>query len=318
VTGTWLGTRWSLPWAMKADLASDVAEEIPGVDGSELDDLLSLFEKVTDQDALAMLRRRLCHQLLRAVEVAILADPVLVDIALNPGLYLGRETDILAAHLGELLGVKPPVNLIWHLRSLVMSGAAGAEQKISAKGFDEEVFRRYRLQSEQLRCLDCGYHFVEADLGQSRLDKAREFGFIFSYQKLARRLRDPWKPSFETALSVDHLIPEAGLGPTAPENLRIVCQFCNKEKRIYRWPGEANGRDVASAMLALGDPKRGLWAVRATTYSAIVDSGGRCLLCGRTTEEIELTARPLYRRGMSATVPWEMQAVCYECYDPAD
>ena len=190
--------------------------------------------------------------------------------------------------------------------------------KFSARVFDEEVLRRHRTESERLRCLDCGYHFTEADLGRTRLDIAKEFGFIFARHKLARRLRDPWKPATKTSLSVDHLIPEAGLGPTIPENLRIVCQFCNKEKQIYRWPGEANGRDIASAMLALGDPKRGLWAVHAATYIAIIDGGGRCSQCGRTTEDIELTACPLYRRGTSATVPWDMQVFCYECYDPAD
>src|SRR5690349_5651064 len=102
-------TRQSLPSVMKADLVSDVVQQTPAVDGSELNDLISLFEKVTSHQAVEMLRRRLCQQILRAIEVAMLADPVIVDIALNPGLYLGRETDVLTLHLGELLGVEPPV-----------------------------------------------------------------------------------------------------------------------------------------------------------------------------------------------------------------
>jgi hypothetical protein len=303
---------------MKADLASAVAATLPAVDGSELDDLLFLFERVTHATAASALKRHLCQQILRAVEVAILADPIIVDIALNPGLYLGRETTILETHLTEMLGERPSAILVRHLRSLVLSDAAGAGQKASAGGFDQEVLLRYRRSSEWLRCLDCGYHFVEADLGQIRLELARELKFVFADTKLARRLRDPWKPASESGLSVDHLIPEAGLGATEPKNLRVICRFCNKEKRIYRWAGETASRDVASAMLALGSPERGVWAARAATYSAIVDAGRHCSRCERAAGEVELTARPLYGRGRSATVPWEMLAVCYDCYDPAD
>ena len=46
-----LVTRWFLLSAMKADLTADVAAATPAVDGTELDELLFLFEKVTSQAA---------------------------------------------------------------------------------------------------------------------------------------------------------------------------------------------------------------------------------------------------------------------------
>lgn len=302
---------------MRPDLAAAVSLESPAVEGSDLEDLLALLASVAGVDAVTAVRRRLSQQVLRSIEVGILADVGVVDIALNPGLYLGREIQALTERLRILLGQEPPEPLVHHLRGLVLSRAAGAEGKTPVRVFESDVLRLYRRSSERLKCLDCGYHFVEGDLGQARLELARNLGFVFASEKLARRLRDPWKPGDKSELSLDHLVPEAGLGPTAPENLRVVCRFCNGEKRIYRWPGEASGRDVAAALLALGDPKHGAWAARASTYVAILEGEGTCGECGRTTDEVELTARPLLPRGSSPTVPWQLRPVCYECYDPA-
>jgi hypothetical protein len=128
-------------------------------------------------------------------------------------------------------------------------------QKASTHPYDWEVFQSNRLvMTERLLCLDCGYHFAAEEFGKGRLQMAKDLGYKLGLQKLARRLRDPWKPSSMSWLTVDHVIPEAGPGPTAADNLRITCQFCNGEKRIYRRAGVAAGRDVASAMLALGTP----------------------------------------------------------------
>lgn len=316
-TATLPGTRWSSQSAMKADLLAAVSSGSPAVEGSDLEDLLRVLAEVTSEDAAALVRRRLSEQVLRTIEVGMLADPAIVDMALNPGLYLGREVEILATRLRALLNQEPPSALVSHLRELVLSRAAGAESKVSVRGFELDVLRRHRDSTSALRCLDCGYHFTEGDLGQTRLEAAQELGFVFAKAKLARRLRDPWKPADKTQLTIDHIVPEAGLGPTATKNLRIVCKFCNAEKRIYRWPGEASGRDVAAAMLALGDPNRGLWAARASTYVAIVEGDRACADCGAAATVTELTARPLRPRGASATLPWHLRPVCYGCYDPA-
>jgi 5-methylcytosine-specific restriction endonuclease McrA len=302
---------------MRPDLVAAVSLESPAVEGSDLEDLLTLLASVAGVDAVTAVRRRLSEQVLRSIEIGLLADAGVVDIALNPGLYLGREVQVLTDRLRGLLDQEPPEALVHHFRGLVLSRAAGAEGKVPVRAFESDVLRLYRRSSERLRCLDCGYHFVEGDLGQTRLDLARDLGLVFAKEKLSRRLRDPWKPGDKTELSIDHLVPEAGLGPTAPENLRIVCRFCNGEKRIYRWPGEASGRDVAAALLALGDPKHGTWAARASTYVAIVEGERTCAECGRTSDEVELTARPLFPRGTSTTVPWQMRSACYECYDPS-
>lgn len=302
---------------MRVELTAGLVEDSPTVDGADLDDLLALFEVATSAHSVAILRRRLAQQVLRALEISLLSDGALIDIALNPGLYLGQETNILTERLTELLGSAPPFPVIRHFRMLLLSRSAGAGRKASLGSFDNEVLRRHRLRNERLRCSDCGYHFIEADLGQARLQVAHDLGYIFANEKLARRLRDPWKPSAASNLTVDHIIPEAAFGPTDPDNLRIVCRFCNEEKKIYRWAGEAMPRDVAAALLSLGEPSRGLWAARATTYVAIIESGGKCLKCDQSVDKTELTAHPALRRGTSGTAPWDMRAVCYECYDPA-
>jgi hypothetical protein len=302
---------------MKADLVAALADERPAVGHEDLDDLLDIFGFVAGTKALASLRRSLSEQVLRAIEISLLSDSVVIDVALNVELYLGREWDILSSRLSEILGAQAPPTLVRHVRALALSKAAGASRKAPLGSHEVEVLRRHRAAAAELRCSYCGYQFVQADLGQTRLDYARELGFGLADEKLARRLRDPWKPAAKSALTIDHVIPEAGLGPTEPENLRVTCQFCNTEKRIYRWAGEAGPRDVAAALLSLGDISRGLWAARATTYVAILASGGGCSDCGRTVGDAELTGRPLARRGASATAPWAMTAACYECYDPA-
>jgi hypothetical protein len=78
------------------------------VDGSELRELLSIFEHIVGPQAATMLTRRLCEQILRAIEIAFLADPKFVDISLNIGLYLGFETIAIETRLSGLLGETPP------------------------------------------------------------------------------------------------------------------------------------------------------------------------------------------------------------------
>ena len=303
---------------MTDDLPSRIADTSAAMGGGELDDLLKLFASVAGAPAELTLRRRLGQQILRAVEIALLDDQNILDIALNPGLYLGRETSILTERLGTLTGGQPAAELVRHLRGLVLSRVAGAAHRAALGPFETRVLERHREQFDMLRCLDCGYHFVEEDLGQSRLDLARSLGFEFAPEKLARRLRDPWKPSTNdhTRLSIDHIIPVAGLGPTDLGNLRVVCRFCNGEKRLYRWAGEAFPRDVAASFLAL-QPSSTAWAAQAGTYIAILDSGGICSICGAQNRDVELTARPRDSRSNSSTAPWHMQAVCYRCYDPS-
>jgi hypothetical protein len=298
-----------LKWVVVADQAFD---------GSELQALLSALERVAGSHALDTVRIHFCEQVLRALEVALLADADILDIALNPQLYLGRERDKLSNRLADLLEEDPPETLVTYLRELVMSGAAGSSQKASVRQFLREVFRSYSLVRTELRCMDCGYHFVESDMGEFRRALAAEFRLELATVKLARRLRDPWKLASQSALTIDHIVPEAGFGPTTAANLQITCKFCNSQKQIYRWPGESGGRNVAGALLVLGDLSRGSWAAGSITYNAIRDAGGRCLACGRDRDAAEITARPIGRPGASVPVPWEVEAVCYDCYDPGN
>ena len=303
---------------MNLDIVAAIASNNLSVTGTDFEELLQIFGQVAGEQSSEFLLKRLCYQVLRSIEMELLSDPSILDIALNPGLYLGRETAVLKNRLSDLLKAEPPAAVVQYFRALVLSGNAGASQKGPIRSLDTFVFERYRASSSKLQCLDCGYHFMEGDLGRDRRDIAQRLGFSFAKEKLARRLRDPWKPSEDTALTVDHIVPEAGLGPSSIENLRIVCKFCNKQKQIYRWPGETSGRCVAASLLGLGDLARGSWSIFAITYITISDSGGVCALCEMSSSDTELTARPVAGRGVAPTLPWRMEAVCYGCYDPAD
>jgi hypothetical protein len=302
---------------MNLDIVAAIASNDLSVTGTDFEELLQIFGQVAGEQSSEFLLKRLSHQVLRSIEMELLSDPAILDIALNAGLYLGRETTILKDRLSDLLKSEPPTAVVQYFRTLVLSGNAGTSRKGSIHSLDRFVFERYRASNRKLHCLDCGYHFIEEDLGRDRLDLAQQLGLSFATEKLARRLRDPWKPFKDTGLSIDHIIPEAGLGPSSIENLRIVCAFCNRQKQIYRWPGETSGRCVAAALLGLGDLSRGSWSIFAVTYITIIDSGGVCALCEMSSSETELTARPLAGRGNAPTLPWRMEAVCYGCYDPA-
>lgn len=301
---------------MRADLVGQVASERPTVAGEDLGDLLELLGRVAGSEAADQVRGALSQQVLRSVEVALLSDGLVIDIALNPGIYLGRERVALEERLAQILGQQPPDALLRHVRRLVLSRAAGQSEKRRLSTFVSDVLRNHRAMTDQLRCLDCGYHFVASDMGEDRLDLVGDLGFILADDKLARRLRDRCKPAAKSQLTIDHLVPEAGLGPTGPENLRVACGFCNHEKKIYRWGGEAAPRDVAAAFLALGELSRGLWAARASVYSAIAEAGA-CNTCGAGPTDTELTAHPTGGWGRETTAPWNMEVVCYDCYDPA-
>lgn len=301
---------------MKPDLLRALAAENPSISIADFEDLLTLFEALTNSDAAALLQRRLAVQVLRAVEVAMLSDPIILDVALNLNLYLGREGTTLRERVEHLLGHEVPDETVRHLRSLVLSGAAGADRKVGLGAFERQVFEAYREDTEELRCFDCGYHFTDDDLGERRREFAHDLRFRLASERGARRLRDEWKPASRTSLTLDHIVPEAGFGQTEVDNLRVMCKFCNSEKQIYRWSGESSGRDVASALLALGDLQRGLWAVRAATYIAIREAGA-CSLCNKSVRETELTATTGTARGRGASTPWSMHAACYDCFDPA-
>ena len=188
------GTRRCSQLATRAELASTVADDSPAVAADDLEALLDLFATITGEDASTSLRLRLTHQVLRSVEIALLADPILTDIALNPGLYLGRETLVLENRLATLLNDEPTTVLIRHLRRLVLSRAGELARKASLDPFDSQVFESYRQVSESLRCLDCGYHFTSSDMGAQRLELVQDLRFTLATEVLARRMRDPWKP----------------------------------------------------------------------------------------------------------------------------
>jgi len=290
-----------------------------GLHELELAEVLRQIEVVSPVAA-GTVRASISAIALRALEMAILGDSKILDLSLNPSAFLGADEGILRHRIKELLGNESvPDALVSHLLMQIRSGTAGASGKTAAERYFADVVERHPAvgTSKEFRCQACGYHFTDADLGESRRHIVAEADLRLAPVKLARRIRDPWKPVQFTSCTLDHVVPEAGLGATVADNLRILCNFCNHQKQIYRWPGETLARSVAASFLALGEThSRGHWAVQAATFVAI-HQAGKCEACGATRDEVELTATTEGARGIDPALPWRMRCTCYNCFDPA-
>lgn len=285
-------------------------------------DLVELFRQIETLSSIAAgnVRASIATIALRSLEMAILCDHKILDMSLNPSAFLGADEGMLRRRMEELLGNESaPDSLVSHLLMQIRSGTAGATSKTKAEVHFGDVVDRHpaSVTSKEFRCQACGYHFTKADLGEVRQRIVLEAGLTLAPQKLARRIRDLWKPAKFTECTLDHIVPEAGLGGTLATNLRILCKFCNHQKQLYRWPGETLARSVAASFLALGDSEtRGHWAVQAAAYVAI-HQVGECVDCGATRGETELTATTEGARGTEPALPWRMRCVCYDCFDPS-
>ena len=82
----------------------------------------------------------------------------------------------------------------------------------------------FRMLSEQhprreLRCVVCGYHFLEEDAG-SRVDFLRDCETVFAQTREPGRLEDLFKPRSYTQLELDHIVSEEGFGWSDPDKPR--------------------------------------------------------------------------------------------------
>ena len=205
-------------------------------------------------------KRSLFAVALRTVEMALLSDRELLNLARFWETRLGEAPRLVAERLEHLLGQPAPASLVKHaLRCLgspvCRAGRGRRLHERNARALIERCVNKHA--SRQLRCYICGYHFRRDDLESLRLSFAESVDAKFAAELHPRRQVDFLKPTrfgegrrSATTLTIDHVVPEYGMGSPDLENLAIVCQFCNGGKLIYRAPLEP----VSVAVAAFSKP----------------------------------------------------------------
>jgi len=253
--------------------------------------------------------------LLRAIEMALTSHPSLLSIIRAPQVYLGSESEEIRAVLEPIFQIVPEA-AVNHLVSLVRSKVAHQDAKADLEHAFVVVLQRDFSIGAELRCAACGYHFQACDLGQERLDTCQERRLRLADRAHPRRVRDPWKPARDDyrRLTLDHVLPEAALGPAVPSNLQLLCGFCNKYKRITRRYEELLVSRAAASLLAVVGGSRGQWAYEAAVFFSLLwrpqctEPG-----CGDRADSTELTAVPCNRdRRWTGLLPWQVETRCYE------
>jgi len=266
------------------------------------------------QDALTLAQRSYQATLLRSIETAIASHPRVMAMIRAPQVYLGRETEELREILHPLVGDVAD-GALGHIVSLIRSGVALRETKMSVDSWFSDLLRRDCGPDREFRCLVCGYHFQSIDLGRERRDICLDVGAILAHETEVGRLRDEWKspkPDYRMA-TIDHILPEAALGPTYAPNLRIICKFCNHVRKLTRRYEELLSNRAASALLAVAGGSRGQWAYEAAVYFSI-NWRPYCEAesCNATVRDTELTAVPVSgNRRWTGLLPWQLETRCY-------
>lgn len=264
------------------------------------------------------LRLAVFHVLLRALETALLADNELLHVARFREMLLGRADLHIRQRVQALIGVDPPPSLVSYLRKCLTGDTAHKGEKCSISiDLTATLFRNvseYHPRRE-LRCAVCGYHFRAVDLGPERLVAARATELRFADQLDPGRIGDEFKPQDSTGLEIDHIVPEAGLGWTMPDNLRVTCCFCNQGRQFYRRSFEAISLFVAGALCCFPEGRPPSSLRQAIAVASFQASGGRCQKCHATITDEELTIRQ-----QDSThnlrhwfVPWNAKVLCYRC-----
>lgn len=265
----------------------------------------------------------LLDMVLRGIEVSILGDEVLINVAQYWDAYAGQREERVAARLTELLGGASSPQLFGYvMKCLGSSPARQAGKAAPSASIVYDVFsQQYQASvSKQLRCTCCGFHFRRSDLGSDRLAIADELGFSLADYLHARRIADPLKPivypnstKSPTDLQLDHITPELSFGWGARDNLRILCQFCNAGKLAYRRPLEPLSPSIAGSLMERSDPGHSIFR-QLMVVSAIGAAGGRCERSGRTIDGSELTCvrDATLNYAQISLLPWNVKAVAYE------
>ncbi|NYT32058.1 HNH endonuclease [Rhizobium sp. WYCCWR 11128] len=269
--------------------------------------------------------------LLRLLETSILSHPrisKLIDVWEG---IAGSANERIERHLTDILLGKPDESLVRHVfRCLSGSAAQRGRHSGSHAHYFEDVIGRLSTeklsQRPALRCECCGYHFRKKDMKGDRQAKILEAGFELEGSLFPGRSDDPYKPVDRgkgvtwTQLSIDHVVPEETLGWSDPDNLAVLCMFCNMGKVAYRRPLEGLSAFAVGALAET--PRDRPWGVlkHQVIVAALASQGGTCRSCGQSKQQVELTVRPVVPEGNYITgfLPWNLHSVCYVCLANSD
>jgi hypothetical protein len=264
----------------------------------------------------------LLYIVLRAIEMRLLSDPELRQLALLWEIYIGDSERIISDRVATLTGKQPSREVVLYLKSCIRGHASryGTKQTIPDAFIQEVLINSVqRHHARQLRCACCGYHFRTEDIGERRRNLIENEDPEYAKTLHPLRIEDELKPwttgkRLLTELTVDHLTPEAGLGWTDVDNLSVLCFFCNAGKSIYRRSTEALSTLVAASLQA-SPSQRAHSMPRQIAVVAAIASAGQCMTCKSSIIDTELTIRlPEETNGVRWLVPWSCDVVCYDCY----
>jgi hypothetical protein len=256
----------------------------------------------------------------KTIITKILCREEIKDIALFWNHFLGRHLETIRERL-VLIGIqKPSEQLISEIKKRLQSQYARASKKRSfSVQTDRDVFENYqRKRGLQLRCEICGYHFRERDLSPQRLAVAEEFNFSFAYRINENRLNDQYKPFDDGSgeqkmlkLEIDHEVPVSFLGSYDPENLLILCFFCNRGKHHYTYPAEALPSFLNYTIASEYDRNNDPSFLMTTVVSAFRIANGMCKVTSVSNREDELTVINDQSK-MGEIGPWRFRVVSYK------
>lgn len=256
----------------------------------------------------------------------VLCDPRIREVAKFWDLYLGRHENLVRSRMEELKipcterFISELLSCLEVASARVMHGRGGGYSNWA----ERSVFEGYSRDSEnlELRCQCCGYWFIESDLSDSRKRTAFDLGLTLAPHVDPRRESDQLKPlSIEfkdrvlTRLEIDHVRPVAGLGTNDPENLRILCRFCNEGKSHYLLPIE-NISIITANSLIFSYPVAGAGRlIIPAIYAAMANSNGRCGRCGDSISSTEVTCKFSINLDTESSllIPPLLEVVCYDC-----
>jgi hypothetical protein len=285
-------------------------------------ELLACLEGL-DPVAADGLRLGVSQVLLRAVETAILGAKPIVRVSEFWDSLRGQVDEQISERIKALIGETPEAPLIRFIRSCLQANVLQSDRKaLLDRHTVARVFAKHRgaNQSRRLRCTICGFHFRKCDLSPARRKLALMNGFVFARQLKASRMADRLKPSTirETAMHLDHIIPEAAHGGTDPDNLQITCAYCNRGRKYYWRSLEGLSMFVSGSlawMPSLRVESRGKGLRHAACVAAYQWNKSRCSRCGASSASKELAVSPPMDGDPLRFwgVPWKLRVQCYAC-----
>ena len=258
------------------------------------------------------------------IEATLLSDVGFIRMIRYWEMIRPRSESLIKERIQILCGIEPSQDLVQHvLKCLSGTSAKKGRGKGEQHQFYDALLEKCAEQTTrgELRCNCCGYHFRRKDLNEAQNKVVDRLGIVLAATVHPGRNEDPLKPlqsrtKFQeplTKLTIDHVTPELRFGWTYPDNLAILCTFCNQAKLAYRRPLDAVSIFCAGALsdFWVDDPAT---RVRDMIMVAIIRANNSsCHICKNNWAEIELTVF----RDVDDTIafsPLAMKAICYDCF----